>query len=308
MRKYLLLFAFVANTTFAQNIQNIEKLSEFKDRFLENPFESIRLLKGNVKSFKQTYMKVENFNKFEIFSDSIPENNHARDKRIKINVVEKLFFELNNKKQIVEERYFDDTNTLTYKKQNQYDNAGNLIRRDVYEYDSISGEKYQTDLITYEYDTNGNILNIFEYNEQKQKLSKYPVNYDHKGNIVEIVLTNFVCNAEYDSKGNVSKTEIISTSTDSESEDLRVAVEYENTFPTIVSIYLGKELVSTITDIKFDDKGNILESTDIMAFFFNIKENTSYIYRYDTYNNWTKKEEYRDGLLHNITEREYEYY
>lgn len=210
-----------------------------------------------------------------------------------------------------------------------FNKYGNLIEENMHDFN----ENFESN-ITYKYDENGNMLEIYNtYDEGFKNIYKYDINghniemnfydsngeclggntpkYDERGDLIEEI--SFDCDRKFNGKiiykydsnrKNVEKNEYnsdesISVKTTYKYDDNGYLIERNNQKSSLDGVFNNKDI------FKNDDKGNIIEKITVGGDF---PGKTVYNYKYDLKGNWIKRITFQNDIPKNIDEREIEYF
>ena len=275
-------------------------------------------LYGNVKSYKTTpYFLVNNFGKiskgdrrsgyYEAFNKQGNIIESIRTNRDGSLWWKKTY--IYNHGFLIEENEYDENNKLEKKWIHQYDDQGNKIGSNEYNSDGTPESKK-----SFKYSGRRFLLEENEYNALDFLIEKYTYIYDEHGNEIESICIN----SEYDYSENVCKkydkngNKIESMLYLSDKYRQKDTYQYNEQGKMIEH----KKLLSggNIWTFKYDSLGNEIETTiiedaenaDYSVYGSNRK--WTYIYEFDTNNNWIKYTEYELTIPQNVYERTIEYY
>jgi hypothetical protein len=318
MKKYLYYY-FTLFILLTNQSAHSQLLTQNKFNFLSNGY------KGKIKQIKhEKYLAKDKFG--EIIKDQkcqdesfiirlnyggfIIENIlHSADS----SVLSKTTFKYNDLGNFFEANTFNDDGVLSGKIINKFDSYANIIEQSVYKSDGSLFLKYLC-----KYDNKGTIIEMNEFNSNGNLETKSTYNYNQSGNLIEEIKeikdNNEVkiCRYtyKYDLNGNIAEERIIFD----DSPQIKVV-------PTIrlykYDIRGNKIEVSHIdfktSDIihkkisKYDDKNNLIEESTYDR-KGSLIDSYSYIYNYDSYDNWVKKIEFKNNIPKFITFQVFEYF
>lgn len=224
-------------------------------------------------------------------------------------------------------KYFNEN--FLIKHTYQYDEKGNRVEEIHYDPNTNSEIKW---ISKYEYDQKGNKIKAYFYNPDGSLYNRYTYKYDRKGTLIqETQYTDaFLENKytyryeeveesdkikdikshdkyryEFDDKGNLTKMFYYYPDGTILSKDIFKYDERGNEIEVI--LYRDNKILTYKTTLRYDEKGNKIE--EIMYYHDgSVTYSANKDYEYDSYGNWIKEIEYRDGVGKYIIEREITYY
>jgi hypothetical protein len=270
---------------------------------------------GHVKSVKEfTYNSIENESKkdsaFSVWKIYNEKGELIQTNRIDGRLNFKYSYKYDEKGNQIEKEEHDPDTESTLVTKYRYDEKNNQIEENNFLHEA-GKEDEPTLKCIFKYDEKGNKINEKQY-LQTELVEDIMNKYDNKGNKVEIVYTSYQRNREDGDEEDSDNGEIADTAKADSVNIIGVSKgdnlssrndENRNNSNTDTIVYGSSSKVQ----YTYDDKGNEIEEKEhnskgkIIRIF-------TFKYEFDTKNNWTKKIEFLDGRLIEITERELEYY
>lgn len=190
------------------------------------------------------------------------------------------------------------------KKTYEYNDKNYLIKK------IIHGKSYLI-VDTYKYDKNGNLITIYNTDENNSNKGKETYKYDIKNQLIKKGQYysdgsfSYLWEYKYDEKGN-KIIEIITGLYESLSRKKLFRYDNRNNL-TRITIYDIKESLIGEEFYQFDSKNNIIEE----RFSYPADKRNdlwNYKYEFDKNRNWIKRTSFKNNIVQFVTDRKIEYY